>query len=200
MQHDRNVAAYLDITRGELRDQPVAGHAGDAHDDAEDRGEHDPECRHVQRVEDADEQRPAVGPAGIVGDQGLADAEPGLLVEEAEAGGDALPLQVQMCIVVEVPAEQDDTGREQHLVDHPPEGEAVEDGRVALARKLSCRHSSVDRRSACFRTPAACMGKVTQSGTPPDRGSGGAASSVSSSGSRTSGHRPSTARSGRAAA
>ena len=47
--------------------------------------EHDAERRHQQRVEQPDQEHAAIGVLLAVGDQRLADAEAGRVVEETEA-------------------------------------------------------------------------------------------------------------------
>ena len=61
LQQQRHVAHDLDVDGGEPRDQPVRRQARDADDEAEHGGEHDAEGGHQQRIEQADQERAAVG-------------------------------------------------------------------------------------------------------------------------------------------
>ena len=95
LQQQRQVADHLHIDHRNLADDPVLGQARDADDEAEDGGEDDADGGDDQRVEKADHEGFAVGRGGgAEWDEGLADVEAGRVVEEAETGGDAGPLQV----------------------------------------------------------------------------------------------------------
>ena len=65
--------------------------------------------RDLQRVQDADEQRAAIGvDRRIVGDQRFADRNAGDAVEEAEAGGDVPRGQVPVGVADQIPGDQHD--------------------------------------------------------------------------------------------
>jgi hypothetical protein len=117
LQQQRHVAHHLDIARGELREQPVRRQAGDADQRAEHRREHDADRGDQQGVDDADQERPVVRVGRLVLDVGLGDLEAGLAREEAEAGLDLPGLEVVQRVGDQPPADADDGGQQQHLVE-----------------------------------------------------------------------------------
>ena len=64
-----------------------------------------PSAGDQQRVEQADKEHPPVGVRLAVGDQRLADAEARGLVEEAEAAGDLLGVEIGLGVERELVAE-----------------------------------------------------------------------------------------------
>jgi len=71
LQQQRDVAHGLDIECGQLVDQPVGRQPRDAHDRAEDGRQHDADAGDAERVEQADQQRPAISVGGRVFDEGI---------------------------------------------------------------------------------------------------------------------------------
>ena len=65
---------------------------------------------HLQRVQDADDQRPAIGVDGrVVGDQRLADRDAGDAAEEGEAGGDVARGEVAVGVADQIPDDRSTT-------------------------------------------------------------------------------------------
>ena len=116
LEQQRGVPHHLDIDRGELPDQPVLRQPGDADHGAEHGRDDHADRRHIQGVDDADEQRPGIGVGRRVVDQRFADREGRFLVHEIEAGREAQPGQVVQRIVDEVPDAGRYPGQGQHLV------------------------------------------------------------------------------------
>ena len=90
LQQQRHVADDLDVDGREPRHEPVGGKARNADDEPDHGRQHDAEARHQQRVEQPDQESPAVGHGVVVVDQVLGDVEAGRAVDEAETGGDVL--------------------------------------------------------------------------------------------------------------
>jgi hypothetical protein len=93
-EQERQVAHQLHIGAGEPSDDPVGRQPGNADGKAEDRCQRDAEHGDQQRVQQADQEDAGVGVGLVVGNERLADAKAGGGIEEAEARGDALRLQV----------------------------------------------------------------------------------------------------------
>ena len=141
LQEDGDVADDLDVDRGELGDEPVAGQAGDAEQGAPDRGEDHADDCDLEGVEQADEEGDAVGAdGGGVVDQVFADGDGGDLVEEAEAGGDVPGGEVSVGVGDEVPDDREQGGDDDHLPDQVAESRVgpaqLEGGAGRLSRGL----------------------------------------------------------------
>ena len=103
MQQQRHIANRLDIERRQPHHQPVARQSGHADQYADDRGQHNAQQGHPQRVQDADEVGAPVAAGGVVGDDALADAEASLAAQETEAGADRPLFQIGQGVGDEVP-------------------------------------------------------------------------------------------------
>ena len=90
LQQERHVAQRLDVHGGEPGDQPVLREPRDADEEAKCGRAHDAQRRHQKRVQDADDERAAVGRLLGVFDQRLGDAEASGVIEKAKTGGDVL--------------------------------------------------------------------------------------------------------------
>ena len=69
LDEQRGVAHQLDVAAGDAPAGASCAQARDAHEDAEDRGKHDPDDAHEQRVQQADEEGPRIGARGAVRDR-----------------------------------------------------------------------------------------------------------------------------------
>ena len=129
LEQQRDVADDLDVDRGKTRDQPVGREARQPDHEAEDGRQNDADAGDQERVEEPDPEHARVRRQLGVVDQGLRDAEARRLVEEAEAGGDALPFQIDQRVVDDVGAEQDDAGERQDLIGDRAHPRIVPQGR-----------------------------------------------------------------------
>ena len=105
----------LDVAAGQPRHQPVRRQPAKADDEAEDGRKEDADHGDQQRVQKTDNEDARVAVGFLVRDQALADAEAGRVLHEAEAGGDALGLQVGLRVRIDLVAEPDDEGDERKL-------------------------------------------------------------------------------------
>ena len=128
LEQERQVADEFDVAAGEPREQPVGAQPRKPDDEAEDGREHDAEHRHQQRVEQADEEDAAVGVLLAVGDQRLADAEAGRIVEKAKSEPDVLGFEVGAGVDREFDAEPDDRRQHRELVEGAAELRIVVEG------------------------------------------------------------------------
>src|SRR5262249_47843244 len=94
LQQHGQIADYLHVEGGEPRDQPVGGKARNADRETEDGGKDDAQPSDQQRVDEPDQEGPAVGHGVVEGDERLRDIEAGGAINEAEARGDVLSPEV----------------------------------------------------------------------------------------------------------
>ena len=125
LQQQRHVAERLDVHAAERAQQEVARQPPDPDQRADDRGQHDADDRHAQRVRQPDQEGPGVGLRRIELEQALADREARRLQQEVEAALDAAHPHVLQRVVDEVPAGRHDQQHGDDLVDEAPERRAA---------------------------------------------------------------------------
>src|SRR5690606_3284362 len=108
MQQQRDVAHYLDIGGGELRDQPVVRKAQNADEKTKQCGEDDTDDGDDQRIEQPDEKGPGIARLLAIGDQRLDDAEARRIVEKAKARGNVEAFEIFLRRCGEEPDRYDD--------------------------------------------------------------------------------------------
>ena len=84
LQQQRHIAHGLDIEGAEPADHEIARQPGGPDREAEQARQRDPDCRDEQRVEQTDEEGPAIGRGGRIGDEMLIDIETCRLIPERE--------------------------------------------------------------------------------------------------------------------
>ena len=165
VQQQRNVAEDLDIDRREAAHDEIRRQPADADDEAEDRRRDDAEDRDQERVQQADEIDVEIGRrALVVGDQRLADVEPGRIAEEAEPRGDVRLAEIVEHVLDADINEIDDDSEKYRLIDPSPDLRIVEDrnpGRADVPRNVLQRHAASlfpDARSSAPRGAPAFAG------------------------------------------
>ncbi len=192
LKQERDVADGLDVDRGQRRDEPVVRQASDTHRETDDGGEEDADDRYEDCVQEPDDEGPAERVGRTVGDQGLADVEPGCPVEESKTAGDAELGQIGHRVAdQDIAAENDQRHHQQLIKNRPDAGIAVERDLRHVSRLQLGSHRSVDPQSGpSGHSFLAANGGQTAS-LPPARPLSGTAD-------YTSGRRLSKARSDRA--
>ena len=117
LQEDRHVAHDLDVDERQACHEPVRREAGDADGEAQDGRGDDAEHGDEQRVREPDEEGARVAHLAVVVDQRLRDVEAGGAIEEAEARGDVLLLQVRRRVGHDLIGEEKERQEEKRLGD-----------------------------------------------------------------------------------
>ncbi len=105
LQQQRDIAENLDIGGRQAGDQPIARQPRHADYEAEQGRQRDAQGRYQQGIEQPDHKGAPVAGSLAVGHQALDNAEPGPVIEKAEAGGNPPALQVVQGIAEQVPAQ-----------------------------------------------------------------------------------------------
>src|SRR5207244_12810209 len=113
----RQVADQLDIAAGDTRQQPVRRQPAERDREAEDGGKENADHRDNQRVQKTDEEDADVAVRPRIRDQSLADVKARIVLQEAEAGGDALRRQIGARVGDDLGAEPEQRGDEQNMED-----------------------------------------------------------------------------------
>jgi hypothetical protein len=157
LQKQRDVAEELDVDGRDLADDPIRRQSGDADNEADDGRKDDSEDGNINGVEQANEERAAIGRIRAVGNDRRQDLEAGPIAQEIEPGGDIGAPEVGDRVVDDPPEKGDQENRECDLEDDAADRGVVEDRRPggALGRTREClvsaRYSSTP--SPTFRPP-----------------------------------------------
>src|SRR6516162_1558299 len=128
LAQERQVADQLDIPPRQPRNEPIARQPREADEEAEDGREHDTDRSDQQRVEKADEEHAGVGVRFVVRNERLVDAEARRVVEEAEAAGDFLRVEIGLGVEREFEAQPQHRRQQDELIKNGADLRAVVDG------------------------------------------------------------------------
>ena len=126
LQQHRHIAEQLDIAVAQATHDGVVGEPADADQRAQDRGQHDADDRHPQRVEHADQEGFPVGVDRLVRDHQLADVETRRVGEKVEPALDAAHPHVLDRVVRQEPDAQGDQAQRGNLVEQCAHGAAAQ--------------------------------------------------------------------------